>query len=191
VVDARRRATRRAFLRGAGLTFAGGAPVLVAACGDGDGDARPTDTTPADADVLNTLLDLANTGVAVYRAALPSLRGGPRAGAVRFLAQEQEHADALATPIKRLGATPNRPRSKYDIPAFANQNAFLRFAKDFEDTVIVGYLDALPKLTDRQLRGLVAAIVTNEAEHLSVLLGWLGLDQTPEAFVTGQGSSAS
>ena len=43
--------------------------------------------------------------------------------------------------------------------------------------------------TDPKLRGTAAAIVTNEAEHIAVLLGALGADpfgQVPDAFVTGK-----
>jgi len=50
---------------------------------------------------------------------------------------------------------------------------------------IAAYLDALPKLSSPDLRATAAAIVTTEAEHVSVLLGALGRPPVPTAFVTG------
>ena len=64
----------------------------------------------------------------------------------------------------------------------------LRFAVDLENTAIAAYIDALPKLSDGDLRATAASIITNEAEHLSLLLDALGRDPTPSAFVTGRPS---
>ena len=68
----------------------------------------------------------------------------------------------------------------------------LRFAVDLENTVIEAYLDAIPKLSSPDLRQTGAAIVSNEAEHISVLLGALNpgdpAAQVPNAFVTGVAS---
>lgn len=44
----------------------------------------------------------------------------------------------------------------------------------------------MPKLSDGRLRGTAAAILTNEAEHVSVLLGAMGRPPVPAAFVTGR-----
>jgi hypothetical protein len=50
-------------------------------------------------------------------------------------------------------------------------------------------VDAVPKLSDPKLRQTAAAINTNEAEHISVLLGALGKPPVPDAYATG-GKSA-
>jgi hypothetical protein len=185
VVGARRRATRRAFFRGAGITFVAGAAGFVAACGDDDGT-PPAKTGPADVDVLNSLLDLEYTEVAAWRAGEPLLRDQRPLFARRFLEQEQAHAAALVRAIRQLGGTPIEPKAKYDFPALSNRVEFLSFAQDLENTTIEVYMDSLPKLTERRLRGTAAAIVTTEAEHLSLLLGALGGSEAPSAFVTGQ-----
>jgi hypothetical protein len=185
VVGARRRATRRAFFRGAGITFVAGAAGIVAACGDDDG-VTPAKTGPADVDVLNSLLDLEYTEVAAWRAGEPLLRDAALAAAHRFIEQDREHAAALRRAIRQLGGTPNRPRAKYDIPDLEDQRGFLNFANDLENTAVATYIDALPKLTDPELRGLAAAIVTNEAERICVILASLGRNRLPQAFVTGQ-----
>jgi rubrerythrin len=181
--------SRRAFLRGAGITFAAGAPGLLAACG-GDDEGGSTTAQPGSADiaVLNTALDIEYTAVAVYTAGAPLLRGQVAALGRQFREQEQEHAAALVQAIKQLGGTPNRPRASYAIPRLVSQTGALRFITDFEMTAVGAYLDALPKLSDPPLRATAAAILTNEAEHIAVLLGALDKPQAPQAFVTGESS---
>jgi bacterioferritin (cytochrome b1) len=185
VVGARRR-SRRAFFRGAGITLLAGSPGVLAACGD-DKNASSSLAKPgaADVDVLNAALDLEYTIVAAYKAGTTLLRGSLRALGEQFLAQEREHADALVRAIKSLGGTPNRRKARYDFPPLGDQAAFLGFANDLEHTAVTVYLDAIPKLTDAKVRGTAAAIVTTEAEHISVLLGALNKPQVPSAFVTG------
>jgi rubrerythrin len=128
--------------------------------------------------------------VAAYGAGAPLLRGETREVGALFRDQEQEHADGLAQAIRDLGGTPNRPKPAREYaPMFGdlrNQEDVLRFAVDLENTAVAAYIDALPKLTSPELRATAAAIVTNEAEHLSVLLGALGEPQVPDAFVTGE-----
>ena len=187
VVGARRRATRRTFFRGAGITFVAGASAYVAACGDDDG-ATAAKTGPADVDVLNSLLDLEYTLVAAYRAGALLLGGEVLASARRFLEQEQAHAEAILRAIRQIGGTPVKPKAKYDFPTLSDRPDFLSFASDLEKTTIAAYIDSLPKLTERSVRGTAAAIVTTEAEHLSVIRSALGGAEAPSAFVTGQAS---
>jgi hypothetical protein len=179
--------SRRSFLRGAGITLVGGAPVLLAACG-GDDDQPAITSKPGSVDVrvLNPVLDLEYTAVAVYTAGQPLLRGGMRALGRQFLDQEREHAAALVRAIEDLGGTPSKPRTRYPMPPLPDQDAFLTFVKGFEETVIAAYIEALPKLSDPELRATGAAILTTEAEHISVLLAGLGEPRVPEAFVTGE-----
>jgi Ferritin-like domain len=56
-------------------------------------------------------------------------------------------------------------------------------------TSLAAYVDAIPKLSNPTLRQTAAAINTNEAEHISVLLGALGKPPVPDAYATG-GKSA-
>ena len=66
------------------------------------------------------------------------------------------------------------------------QRDVLLLANMIEHEAIAAYLDALPKLSSTDLRAMAASIVTNEAEHVSVLLGALGRPQVPTAFVAGK-----
>ncbi|HWC25857.1 MAG TPA: DUF4439 domain-containing protein, partial [Solirubrobacteraceae bacterium] len=104
----------------------------------------------------------------------------------RFLAQEQEHADGLSQAIEDMGGTPNEPKASYDFPQLRSQRDVLRFAVELENSAIAAYIDALPKLSENDLRATAAAIITNAAEHLALLLDALGRDPAPDAFVTGR-----
>jgi len=190
--------SRRRLLGLAGLGLAGSSAGMLAACGGdkggegGGGLGTTTQIEPEgtaasrDVIVLNSALDLENLAVATYRAALPLLTGTALSVGKAFLEHEQEHADALAEAIRQLGGAPNKPSRGYGFPRLAGQRAALSFAADLEGTAIAAYIDALPRLTSPDLRGTAAAIVTDEAEHLSVLSGVLGRPQAPRAFVTGK-----
>lgn len=188
--------SRRDFFRLAGLTTVGGSAVFIAACGDDEDDeggetgARTGGGGENDVKVLNAALDLENTAIAAYTAGAELLEGDALAVGKLFLKQEQEHADGLTEAIKGLGGTPNRAKSRAEyekgFPRLRSQADVLRFANDLENTAIAAYVDAIPKLTDGKLRQTAAAINTNEAEHVSVLLDTLGKEPVPSAFVTGK-----
>jgi rubrerythrin len=183
--------SRRRFFHMSGVSVAGTSAVFLAACGDDDGTtgaADPQDAggDAADVEILNSALDLELMAVAAYKAGAAQLRGAVLDAGQRFVEQEQEHADALASAIRDLGGRPNRAKRSYDFPELRSQPDVLRFAVDLENTAIAAYLDALPKLSSGDLRATAAAIVTTEAEHAAVLLGALDRPQVPAAFVTGR-----
>jgi rubrerythrin len=170
--------TRRRLLQ---LAAVGSA--ALAGCGGGGSSKRKLDPE-ADAAILNALLELEHTAVAVYTAA--SLGGAAR----RFRDHERRHAARLSQEIRRLGGSPveAKPLADYErgFPALRTPRDALRLAVDVENTAVAAYIDALPKLTDPALRATVAATLTVEAEHMSVLLGELGEPQVPRALVTGR-----
>jgi len=184
--------SRRAFLRLAGVTTAGGAAFL--ACGDDDeGVGGSVGSQQRDVRILNSALDLEHTAIAAYTAAAPLLRGPALTLGRRFLLHEKEHAAALEQAIRDLGGTPNRPRRaeeyRRQLPNLRSQRDVLRFAVDLENAAVEAYIDLIPRLSSPDLRQTGAAIVSNEAEHISVLLGALNpgdpAAQVPQAFVTG------
>ncbi|MGH2944135.1 MAG: DUF4439 domain-containing protein [Solirubrobacteraceae bacterium] len=181
--------SRRRFFRMSGVSVAGGSAVFLAACAD-DTSAPvvtgPDESDQADVEILNGALDLELMAVAAYKAVASQLRGDVLQVGKAFLEQEQEHADGLASAIKDAGGMPNRAKSSYDFPELRSQSGALRFAVELENTAIAAYIDALPKLTKRDLRATAAAITTTEAEHLAVLREALGTEPVPAAFVTGR-----
>ena len=182
---------RRFFQRSGVIVGAGGAAAFLAACTDENTTTPnvvtgPDESDQADVEILNGALDLELLAVAAYKAGAARLRGSVLDVGKRFLEQEQEHADGLAAAIKDAGGTPNRAKSSYDFPVLRTQTDVLRFAVDLENTAIAAYIDALPKLSQGDLRATAAGIITNEAEHVAVLLGALGSEPVPSAFVTGK-----
>jgi rubrerythrin len=181
--------SRRRFFRMSGVSVAGGSAMFLAACGGDDTDTPatgPDESDAADVEILNSALDLELMAVAAYKAGAMLLTGEVLAVGRQFLEHEQEHADGLATAIKDAGGRPNRSKPSYDFPQLKSQTDVLRFAVDLENTAIAAYIDALPKLGKGDLRATASAIVANEAEHVAVLLGALGEQQVPDAFVVGK-----
>ena len=192
--------SRRDFFRVTGLTMAGGSAVFVAACGDEDDeDAGGTSGgggSSSDVRILNSALDLELSAVAAYTAGAALLEGDALSVGKQFLAHEQEHADGLTEAIRQLGGKPNKAKTKDEYAkelGFAklkSQKDVLDFALDLENMAIAAYVDAIPKLSGAELRQTGASIVSNEAEHVSVLIGALNPDdpaaQVPDAFVTGE-----
>ena len=181
--------SRRRFFRMSGVSVAGGSAMFLAACGGDDTDTPatgPDESDAADVEILNSALDLELMAVAAYKAGAMLLTGEVLAVGRQFLEHQQEHADGLATAIKDAGGRPNRSKPSYDFPQLKSQTDVLRFAVDLENTAIAAYIDALPKLGKGDLRATASAIVANEAEHVAVLLGALGEQQVPDAFVVGK-----
>jgi rubrerythrin len=164
--------------------------VFLTACSDDtklpQSEIGPDESDEADVEILNSALDLELMAVAAYKAGAGRLKGELLQVAKLFLEHEQEHADGLAAAIKDADGVHNRAKSSYDFQVLRTQADALRFAVDLENTAIAAYIDALPKLSQDDLRATAASIITNEAEHLSVLLDALGRDPVPAAFVTGQ-----
>jgi rubrerythrin len=182
--------SRRRFFQYSGVSLASGSAVFLTACSDDTklprSEIGPDESDAADVELLNSALDLEFMAVAAYKMGAGRLKGELLQVAKVFLEQEQEHADGLASAIRDAGGKPNRARSSYDFPRLRSQDEVLRFAIDFENTAIAAYIDALPKLGKGDLRATAASIIANEAEHVSVLLGALGEEQVPDAFVLGR-----
>src|SRR5262249_18813920 len=124
---------------------------------------------------------------AIYAAALKMLTGTDLGMARVHLTQEMAHADALTKAVQKLGGTPSLPLPTYSkaIGHPKTPDDMLRLAETIETTAIAAYLDALPKLSDPTLRQTVAAIATNDAEHVSVVRTALRLSPVPVPFVRG------
>lgn len=182
--------SRRRFFRMSGVSVVGGSAMFLAACGDDTKSpgaaSAPDESDQADVEILNSALDLELMAVAAYKAGAALMKGDVLKVAKLFLEHEQEHADGLMSAIEDAGGTPNRAKASYDFPRLRSETGALRFALDIENTAIAAYIDALPKLGKGDLRATAAAIVSNEAEHVAVLLGALGEQQAPNAFVVGK-----
>jgi rubrerythrin len=181
--------SRRGFLRSSALAVGGASAALVAACGDEEQKSPESASSAerAEAEILNALIDVENTVIAAYTAGAPLLKGDLVRIGRQILTQEKEHADALSQLVLDLGGRPSKPKADYtrDFPRLSEQGQVLRLTSRMENTAIAAYIDALPKLSNGEIRARAASILASEAEHLSVIQGALGRPQVPTAFVVG------
>lgn len=177
--------TRRRLLA---LVPAGAAGVVLAGCSGGGepGGGSAAQRAEVDVELLNAVLDLEHTTVAAYGAAAARLRGDLVRVGRRFREHEREHAARLARLVRELGGAPRPPRSAYDLPALRDEAGALRLVAELEDASVAAYIDALPRLSQPELRGELAGIVAAEAEHLAILHEALGQEPVPQPFVTGR-----
>jgi len=180
--------SRRRFFGRAGVTFVGGSAVFLSACGESQ-DQKDEENEPsspeADIDILNDALALELTAVEAYTKGAPLLTGAVLGAGEAFLAHEEEHAAALEQAIVDLGGKATAVKQELDYSALQTQEDVLEFANNLENVAISAYVDSIPKLSSGPLRATASQIVTNEAEHVSVLLAALGVPAVPSAFVAG------
>jgi hypothetical protein len=155
--------SRRRFLGAAGA-LAGG--VLLGGCGIGEAT-----KVESDARVLERLLHY-------ELAAVAALAGAP-AAALAVRDQDRRHAARLARELVALGVTADsRPAPGGPTSLIARKQAG-----------VYAYVEALPGISDPDLRVLVMQIAASEAEHLAVLRLAAGDEPVPDAFAgfTGAG----
>jgi rubrerythrin len=178
--------TRRALLHALG-----GSALLAAGCGDGETDgASEEELRRRDLRLLGMALDMENTMLAAYAAGAELLRAGERQAVAGVVEQERLHAQRLAGVIRESGGRTNPPKTPEEyarsFPRLRSGRDTLRFAVDLENAAIRLYLEAMPFLSEPELRQTAAAIATSEAGHAAVLRGELGRPPVPDAFVTGR-----
>jgi len=173
--------TRQAFImRGAiaagsvyGLSTVG--PFVGQALAQGDGDV----------DTLNFALTLEYLEAAFYTQALKQVSG--LSGEVKELAttirdDENEHVDAIAATIKKLGGKPVAKPGVDFGKAFSSQKAFLQTAQTFEDLGVSAYNGAAPNIKSKEVLGSAGSIVQVEARHAAAIRELNGQPITVAAF---------
>lgn len=183
--------TRRSLVGGA-LALGVPAAFLGSGCGDDDAGAPVADGNPVgDVELLNDALALELGGIVLYERGAETLDGAAAGISERFAEIEAEHVAVLRREIEGLGGTPveKLPAEEYerDFPfdELADEENFLNFAVDLENTTVAAYADAIFGLGLGALRRTALQIAAGDAGQLSVLLGELGEPQVPDAFVVG------
>lgn len=165
------------------------AAAALASCGGDDPAPAGTPGAGSGAGLLSSLIALEHAAVAAWTAIAAVLDGGRRAQARAIRAREIDHVDRLSALMRDMGGTPpqGRPRDEYEpmFPKLDDQAAALRFARDLEERLVRGYLDALRSLPDSDQRRVAAQIAAEEAEDLAVVQLLSGHAAAPKAFVTG------
>ena len=172
------------------LVGLGGGGIALASCGTSHSTTTPLRKLPVavrttDIEILNALLDLENRSVAAYTAGIPLLSGSASSAAEQFLGQDLTHTGELAGLVKEAGGRPITIRPSYDLGNPRTEAEVLALLHTLESGVVAAYLDAIPRLTEGQLRADVASLLGNEAQHVSVLRAAMGTRPIPSALVTG------
>jgi hypothetical protein len=183
--------SRRWLLKVAGATAGGAATMMLAACGGSHRVRAPTTTTATppvhsrDVNLLNSLLDLEHIAVAAYTAGIPLLSPAGGMAGQRFLTQELSHVGEVSGLVRLAGGVADKGRPSYDLGHPRNGEDVLRLLHQIERAQIQAYLQAIPKVSTPSTRAALAAVLANDAQHLSVLRAQLGRQPVPSALVTG------
>ncbi|MFO0997934.1 MAG: ferritin-like domain-containing protein [Alphaproteobacteria bacterium] len=171
----------QATLSAAAVALLAGAPGLVS------GSAYAA-TMEDDVRILNTALGLEWEAIAAYQVGAESglLQKPVLDVAVTFQGHHKEHADVLASTVKKLGGTPVMAKAKYTFPTdqLKNQADVLRFAAGLEKGATSAYLGAVPLFMNKDLSKAAASILGDEAMHWAVLRNVLGENPVPAAFIS-------
>lgn len=177
---------RRAFLGQSGLLLSGAAVALLA--GREALAAKGSQSTAADARILNTALGAELEAIAAYQVGAESglLQKPVLDLAVTFQGHHKEHADLLAKTIAKLGGKPVQAKAKYSFPTetLKTQADVLRFAATLEKGAVSAYLGAVPVFGNRDLAKAAASILGDESMHWAILRNALGEVPVPSAFVS-------
>ncbi len=184
--------TRRAVLRAGAAVAALGTVTGLAACRARPAPPPPVITPPVgksklspDLAILAVALSVEHQAIAAYTAGIPLLSGAFARAAKRFLAQEVGHATELSTLIvKGGGRPPGSPANGYPFGTPRDEPDVLALLHRVERLAIQTYLSAIPSLSPGDVRATVAAILADEAQHISIIRGMSGLPPVPSPLVT-------
>ena len=179
-------AARRSFLGRSSLVLSGAAVALLA--GRDVLAAKTGGSQAGDVQILNTALGAELEAIAAYQVGAESglLQKPVLALALQFQGHHKEHADVLASTVRKLGGKPVAAKSKYEFPVegLKDQADVLRFAAKLEQGAVSAYLGAVPLFASRELSKAAASILGDEAMHWAVLCNALGENPVPSAFVS-------
>lgn len=141
--------------------------------------------TTADVDILNGAISLEQQAQWTYAAAAKTNLLSPDVlkVATQIAGQHQQHEQALAAAVTKLGGTPPTAKSSYDLPTIKTQTDILNYALKLETQAANAYFDAFTKLSDNALQLAGISIMNDEVQHVVVLRSALGLDPVPSSFL--------
>lgn len=136
----------------------------------------------SDVDILNFALTLEYLEAKFYaEAKMRAKPSGELKGLVDLIASdEQQHVEALAATIKKLGGKPVA-EPKFDFP-YSNTAGFLKLAQTFEDTGVSAYNGAGPMIKSKEVLAAAGGIVQVEARHAAAIRLQTGAEPAPVAF---------
>ena len=187
---ARDPASRKRFLKLAGVGAAGALGAFLAACGDDDKGASTGTgttsgmTTPAsakgDLEIVNYALTLEYLEADFYRqVAASGLFRGAQLETIKIIGDhEQQHVDALTATVKKLGGTPAaKPKTKFPL---TNPRAVLGLAATVENLGAAAYLGQAGRIKNKEILAAALSIHSVEARHAAALNVLVGKSPTPD-----------
>ena len=135
-----------------------------------------------DVDILNFALTLEYLEAKFYEEAKSRAKAsGELKSLVNLLASdEQQHVEALAATIKKLGGKPVA-EPKFDF-SYSATGGFLKLAQTFEDTGVSAYDGAAPMIKSPDTLAAAGAIAQVEARHAAAIRLLRGENPTRGAF---------
>ena len=122
-----------------------------------------------DVGILNFALTLEYLEAKFYEEAKSRVRAnGELMSLIDLLAKdEQQHVEALAASVKKLGGKPvAEPKFNF---AYNNTSGFLKLAQTFEDTGVSAYNGAGPMIKSKEVLAAAGGIVQVEARHAAAI----------------------
>ena len=135
-----------------------------------------------DVGILNFALTLEYLEAAFYEEAKSRAKAkGELKSLVNLLAEdEQQHVEALAATVKKLGGKPvMEPKFNFD---YSDTAGFLKLAQTFEDTGVSAYNGAAPMIKSKEVLAAAGGIVQVEARHAAAIRLQNKEEPAPAAF---------
>lgn len=135
-----------------------------------------------DIGILNFALTLEYLEAKFYEEAKSRVRAnGELMSLIDLLAKdEQQHVEALAATVKKLGGKPVA-EPKFDF-AYSGKSGFLKLAQTFEDTGVSAYNGAGPMIKSKEVLAAAGGIVQVEARHAAAIRLQNKEEPAPAAF---------
>jgi rubrerythrin len=135
-----------------------------------------------DIGILNFALTLEYLEAKFYEEAKGRVRAnGELMSLIDLLAKdEQQHVEALAATVKKLGGKPvAEPKFNF---AYSGTSGFLKLAQTFEDTGVSAYNGAGPMIKSKEVLAAAGGIVQVEARHAAAIRLQNKEEPAPAAF---------
>ena len=185
--------SRKRFLRMMGGAGAASAlAIFVAACGDDDDSQGGSSGAMTEGEKAGAGQDLAIVQYALtlehletdfYNAVLDAgvITDMALADAAKMIRDnEQEHVDALTATVKKLGGTPERPKTTFDAVLEGGPDMVLETAATVENLGAAAYLGQAGRIQSKEILAAALAIHTVEGRHAAALNSVVGRTIVPD-----------
>ncbi|MBS1884073.1 MAG: ferritin-like domain-containing protein [Actinobacteria bacterium] len=172
---------------GSSTAPAAGAPATTGTATNVDTPVSPPEPT-SDGALLDKVLAREEAAIEAYGKVIPQLSPRLARLASYFRAQEQEHVDGMLKAMRGIGSSAEPSPEPLEPGALKTDRERLEFLYEVEGASIDEELSAISKLEASWPRSLLASVVADQGEHLTLLRQELGagpLASVPVPFENG------